>query len=231
MIVAFNHAIETSDDISRASLIEACVNEMNHIVATLYGMANKQMLEFVALNNTWNTYISQVAQLLEALDSAITWNPDGQTTLENIVHLCKDNIEGVAYRDPYDNDASKAWTLSPAYEQMLRSKLEAASEKLKSINPGYTVPIVEKKKPDACFVVTATMGDENHPTVILMRHFRSEILSGTSIGEWFIRWYYKNGSKLAKVVEVSNWRRVISYLLIVAPAASVAFILLLIRRK
>ncbi|MDR0233544.1 MAG: hypothetical protein LBI31_01865, partial [Zoogloeaceae bacterium] len=159
------------------------------------------------------------------------WDPNNQTTLENIVHLCKDNIEGVTYRDPYDNNLPKGWSLSPAYEQMLRNRLEAASEKLKSINPSYIAPAVEKKKPDACFIVTATMGDENHPTVILLRQFRSEVLSGKPVGEWLIRWYYKNGPKLAKVVKVSNFRRIISYLLVVAPAAFVASILLLIRRK
>lgn len=231
MAVAFNHAIGTSDDTSRASVIESCVHEMNHVIATLYGMANKQMHEFVALDSTWNVYISQVAQLLEGLDSALAWDPNNQTTLENIVHLCKDNIEGVTYRDPYDNNLPKGWSLSPTYEQMLRSRLDAASEKLKSINPSYVAPAIKKKKPDACFVVTATMGDENHPTVILLRQFRSEILSGTLIGEWFIRWYYKNGPKLAKVVKTHNWRRAISYLLVVAPAASVASILLRIRRK
>ena len=33
MVVMFNHAIGTSDDTSRASVVESCVHEMNHIVA------------------------------------------------------------------------------------------------------------------------------------------------------------------------------------------------------
>tara|TARA_R110002020_G_scaffold2447_3_gene11435 strand:+ start:3889 stop:4503 length:615 start_codon:yes stop_codon:yes gene_type:complete len=204
---------------------------MNHIVATLYGMANKQMLEFVALDNIWEAYISQVAQLLEGLEAALAWDPNNQTTLENIVHLCKDNIEGVTYRDPYDNNLPKAWALSPTYEQMLRTRLEAASDKLKSINPAYAAPAIEKKKADACFVVTATMGDESHPTVTLLRQFRSEILAGTVIGEQFINWYYKNGPTLAEVIKSSYYRRAISYLLLVVPAAFIASIVLLIRRK
>lgn len=231
MAVAFNHAIGTSDEASRASVIESCVHEMNHVVATLYGMANEQMHEYVALDSTWNSYIAQVAQLLEGLDSALTWDPNSQTTLENIVHLCKDNIEGVTYRDPFDNNAPKAWSLSPTYEQMLRSRLDAATEKMKAIKPDYVAPIVEKKSPDACFVVTATMGDERHPTVELLRQFRSEILSGTTVGERFIRWYYKNGPKLAAVVKTSGYRRFASYILIVVPAACVASIVLLVRRK
>lgn len=231
MVVSFNHAIGTSDEAGRASVIESCVHEMNHVVATLYGMANKQMHEYVALDNTWNSYIAQVAQLLEGLESALTWDPNSHDTLENIVHLCKDNIEGVTYRDPYDNNMPKGWSLSPTYEQMLRSKLDAATEKLKAIKPDYIAPAVEKKSPEACFVVTATMGDETHPTVVLLRQFRSEILSGTTVGERFIRWYYKNGPKLAAAIKTSGYRRAVSYALIVAPAACVASIALLIRRK
>ncbi|MDR0234304.1 MAG: tetratricopeptide repeat protein, partial [Zoogloeaceae bacterium] len=44
MAIAFNHAIGTSDDTSRASVIESCVQEMNLVIVTLYSMANKQML-------------------------------------------------------------------------------------------------------------------------------------------------------------------------------------------
>lgn len=231
MTVSFNHAIATSTETSRASAIETCTHEMNHLVTTLYGMAKTQLHEFVALYSTWTSYIAQVAQLLDGLDSALAWDPNNQTTLENIVHLCKDNIEGITYRDPYDNNQPKGWTLSPAYEQILRNRLDNASEKLKSINPSYAAPVIEKKKPDACFVVTATMGNENHPNVILLRQFRSEILSGTHIGEFFIRWYYKNGPGLAKVVKHSNFHRAISYFLVVTPAALAALILLPLHRK
>lgn len=231
MAVAFGHAIGTSDAGSQPEMIEACVHETNHVVATLYGMANKQMHEFVSLESTWDCYISQVYQLLSGLESALEWNPNSINTLENIVHLCKDNIEGVTYRDPFDNNAPKGWTLSPDYERMIQQKLEAASNKLKLLNPEYVAPTIEKKKPDACFVVTATMGDERHPTVSLLREFRATVLSGSVAGEEFIRWYYQNGPKLARVVRVSKCRRILSYFVVVLPAAFVASLVLRARRK
>ena len=194
-------------------------------------MGNKQMLEYVALADAWNDYLEQVAQLLEALDLALIWDPNNRTTLENIVHLCKDNIEGVSYRDPYDNNTPKCWTLAPAYEQLLRSKLVATSERLRQLDPLYVAPTIEKKKADSCFVVTATMGDENHPTVTLLRRFRAEFLSETSIGEAFIHWYYRHGPKLARAIKARAWSRALSYALIVAPAAIVASVLMFLRRK
>lgn len=231
MAVAFGHAIGTSEAANRSEIIEGCVHEMNHVVATLYGMANKQMHEFVSLENTWNSYVIQVSQLLNGLESALEWNPNSMPTLENIVHLCKDNIEGVTYRDQFDNNAPKGWTLSPDYERMLQQKLDSASGKLKSLNPDYIAPTIEKKKADACFVVTATMGDENHPTVSLLREFRATILSGSYAGEAFIRWYYQNGPRLARVVERSKYRRAISYFFVVLPSALAASLFMRARRK
>lgn len=231
MVVTFNHAIGVVDEGMRRSTIESCVDELNQLVVTLYGMANKHMQEFVALEGTWEAYIVQVSQLLDGLDSALTWDPNNQNTLENIVHLCKDNIEGVTYRDPYDNNLPKGWTLSPEYEQMMRQKLEVASEKLKQLNPSYVAPNVETKKPDACFVVTATMGDENHPTVILLRQFRAEVLAGNAIGEAFIRWYYRHGPKFARVIRGRPIARILSYCLIVVPATIVASIARCFRRN
>jgi hypothetical protein len=54
MAVAFNSAIGASDSENRGSITESCVQEMNHVVATLYSMANKQMHEYVAVDGTWN---------------------------------------------------------------------------------------------------------------------------------------------------------------------------------
>lgn len=231
MAVAFGHAIGTADEANRAAVIQSCVDEMNHIVATIYGMANEQMHEYVALENTWISYVSQVGQLLLALDSALDWDPNNVTTLENIVHLCKDNIEGVTYRDPYDNNLPKGWTLSPDYEQLMQSRLDSASNKLQSLKPGYVAPVIEKKKPDACFVVTATVGDESHPAVFTLRKFRAEILSGNWGGEMFIDWYYTNGPKLARKIKGNKFRKTISYYIIVVPAVCIAKLILFITRK
>ncbi|MGH1450621.1 MAG: tetratricopeptide repeat protein [Pseudomonadaceae bacterium] len=231
MVIAFNHAIGTTDDVSRESVVNTCVHEANHIIVTLYGMANKHMHEFVAAEGTWSTYLAQIAQLLDGLNSVLAWNPNNKITLENIVHLCKDNIEGVTFRDPLANNMPKAWSLSEEYEKIVRGELEAASEKLKLLDPDYVTPIVEKKRPDACFVVTATMGDENNPTVTLLRRFRAEVLSGNPAGDRFISWYYKTGPKVADFIKHSNRRRFLSYFIIVAPAAFIASSIFLFRRK
>ncbi|MFS2217651.1 CFI-box-CTERM domain-containing protein [Telluria sp. Tellsp104] len=222
MLLAFNHAVANAPADTKSAVIAQCVQEANVLIVTLYGMARKNLLEFVALANTWTTYIAQVAQMLDALEAVHEWNRQHRDTLENIVHLCKDNIEGITYRDPYQNNVSKGWKLSPEYEAKMRSRLNAATTKLRLIDPGYMAPEVEVKKPDACFVVTATMGDADHPTVKFMRLFRDEWIMQKRWGNHFVDTYYKYGPIAARFISRSSLRRKISFVAIVTPAEWVA---------
>ena len=82
----------------------------------------------------------------------------------------------------------------------------------------------------ACFVVTATMGDETHPVVKDMRCFRDEILSTSGLGRAFINQYHVHGPQLASQVERGYIRRLLSYLLIVGPAHSGVRVIFALRR-
>ena len=222
MLLAFNHAIANASESSKVDVISECVTEANRLIVTLYGMARNNMLQFVALPNTWTSYLAQVSQMLDALETIHQWAPADRITLENIVHLCKDNIEGVSYRDPYDNNISKVWHLSQQYESMMRTRLKSAADKLQILDPDYASPTVEVKKPDACFVVTATMGDADHPTVQFMRRFRDDWIMQQTWGPKFVKSYYEYGPIIANFIGQSLWLRKLSFVLIVAPAAFVA---------
>ncbi len=222
MLIAFNHAIATAADTTKTSIISECVEEANRLVVTLYGMARNHMVEYVALPNSWSTYLVQISQMLDALESVQQWDPLDQLTLGNIVQLCKDNIEGISYRDPYDNNLPKLWYLSEEYESMMRSRLDLAASKLRELDPSYTAPTVEVKKADSCFVITATMGDANHPTVHFMRLFRDEWISKRKWGKKFIALYYIYGPTAAHFISQNPWLRKLSLTFIVLPAAWIA---------
>lgn len=222
VLTSFSHAIGTTPEHTKSETISSCLDEINKLVVTLYGMARTHMLEYVALPNTWAEYLNQVAQMLTTLETASTWLPTDRTTLENIVHLCKDNIEGVTYRDPYDNNTPKGWHLSPQYEALINGKLSAAANALKALDPSYAPPTVEKKKPDSCFVVTATMGDAQHPTVNIMRRFRDQWILARPGGKRFVSWYYSYGPLAANIIRGSRLLRAMSFVLIVMPASWLA---------
>lgn len=222
MLTAFEHGIATAPIASKEEQSKECLHELNHLVVTLYGMARKHLDEFVALPNIWSDYLAQVAEMLTTLEQGLAWVPRDRVTLENIVHLCKDNIEGVKYRDQYNNNLPKVWYLSPEYERIIRHKLEAAATELKALDPNYIPPVPQAQKADACFVVTATMGDEDHPIVVFMRQFRDSWLIKAPGGKTFISWYYVYGPIAADVIRDRPFLRAICYIFVVRPAAWIA---------
>lgn len=222
VLTLFGHAIGTTPDATKSETISSCLEEINKLVSVLYGIAHQHMLEYVALPGIWEGYVNQVFQMLTALETAGTWLPTDIETLKNIVHLCKDNIEGVTYRDPYDNNLPKGFHLSPQYEKLIKGKLSAAVNALKALDPSYAPPVVKKKEPDSCFVVTATMGDAQHPTVNLIRQFRDQWILMKPGGKEFVSWYYRYGPLAANFIRDNRLLRTMSFVLIVIPVAWLA---------
>jgi tetratricopeptide (TPR) repeat protein len=219
MMIAFKHAIATAPEQQRAFTTEAAVQETNRLSTALYKVARKHLLEYISLAKSWSSYIVTVATLIDALDEVSKWVPSDRSTLENIVYLCKDNIEGITFNDRFDNNIQKAWTLTPQYEARLQAKLDSAAERLRVLDPSYTAPTIEKQKPGPCFVVTATMGDFDHPTVTLMRSFRDEWILTRRWGPAFVAGYYQRGPALAALIREKPLLRAASYWLVVAPVA------------
>lgn len=221
-LIAFSHAIANAGDDHKQAVTTEVVDNVNRVVVALYGIARDHMVEYVSLDNTWSSYLNQVSQLIDALEEARKWDTSNRTTLENIVHLCKDNIEGYSYRDRFNNNMASAHSITPQYESFLRERLDQAAEGIRAIDPSYAPPTIEKKKADACFVITATMGDFNHPDVVYLRRFRDGWIRKQPGGDAFIDAYYRIGPKLAGIIERSDKLRGLSYRYIVAPAVRFA---------
>ena len=225
-IIAFNHAISNVSESQKDAVRKSVAQEVNSLVTTLYGMCRDHMEEFSSLPNSWPNYISQVRQMLDALDEAERWSPDDLTTLGNIIHLCKDNLEGHVSRDELNYGAETTHGLSPDYEQLLQRHLDNAVGRMKEIDPTYSAPLVEKKVGSDCFVVTATMDDNLHPHAVTLRQLRDLVLSRHILGIKFVRAYYKFGPRLAYYIRRHRILRALSYIMIVAPAALLSRVLL-----
>lgn len=217
-MIAFNHAIANAPAESTTAVTNEAVTEMNRVIVALYSIAREHLDEYCSLDNTWSSYINQVAQFVDTLEEVRKWSPHDRNTLDNIVHFCKDNIEGYKYRDKFNNNMAAAHSISPSYEKLLRERMTDAMDTLRQIDPSYAPPTIEKKKADACFVVTATMGDFNHPDTVYLRRFRDEWLEKQPLGPAAIRAYYAVGPVLAGLIRQNDWLRRASHRLIVKPA-------------
>lgn len=214
-LIAFQHAISNAGE-ARAAISAQVTEEINKLVAALYRVAREHLEDFAALDQTWPSYLGQVGQMLDALEQARKWDPDNRVVLENIVHLTKDNIEGFKYWDNIYR-VSGLHSITPEYEQVLRDMMDAAVAALRDLDENYAAPVIEKKS-DGCFVVTATMGDFNHPDVITLRRFRDDWIAMKPGGRSFISLYYRIGPKIAAWIAQTTRRRRIAYRLIVRPA-------------
>ena len=74
-----------------------------------------------------------------------------------------------------------------------------------------------KKKPGDCFIVTATMGDVDHPAVYDISRFRDEILKNYTLGNSFIQSYYKWSPSIADTIRKNLFLRKCCYIFAVAP--------------
>ena len=82
-----------------------------------------------------------------------------------------------------------------------------------------------------CFVVTATMGDETHFVLSVMREFRDTVLCHTSVGRSLLAAYNVVGPIAAARIERRVWIRWLSFLFIVIPSYVIATLVLMIRRR
>lgn len=230
MLIAFQNSLRFTEENQRIELEKNCALTINNIATACYQIARKHLIEFIALPNTWPNYIAQCSQIITIYEEAHKLSPNDRLIMENIIHLCKDNIEGVKYNDPYDNNTQKITFLVDAYEQKTKSILNSYAEKIKQQDSSYVPPNPQRKSAD-CFVVTATMGNENNYSVQYLRKFRDEYLRKSSIGRRFISWYYENGPKLADSIRGSYTARLFAFISIVLPAIALAKLFVLLSNR
>jgi hypothetical protein len=77
-------------------------------------------------------------------------------------------------------------------------------------------------KTSGCFVVTACMGNEDHPYVVTMRQFRDAILCDSFLGRQICNLYATAGPPLASLIGRSNTLRKCVEILVVRPAVFMA---------
>lgn len=75
----------------------------------------------------------------------------------------------------------------------------------------------EEKIEGGCFIATACYGDYDHPNVLALRQFRDNILAKSTMGNWFISFYYKYSPSIAKGIEKRNTLKSIIRFIIIHP--------------
>lgn len=76
------------------------------------------------------------------------------------------------------------------------------STNFECINCGYKKTV---KGPDECFIATTVYGNKNHPSVVILRHFRDEYLHPYRVGRILVSLYYFLGPTMSKYISKSEF--------------------------
>ena len=221
MVVIFENAIKNASDSTRAAVKQESASSINSVAMAFYQLARNHAIEHIALHNTWAEYLIRCQLIVSALEAAHAYDPEDKTIIKNVIHLCKDNIEGIAYSDPYDKYKRKLVHLSNKSESELRELMAKYVKKLQCLDPAYKPPQIELQSA-GCFVVTATFGDPNHRHVRLLQAFRDTVLQNSWAGRIACRIYYRFGPDCAALIERSAWLRALTYCIFVLPSVLLA---------
>src|SRR5579871_470226 len=224
MLTCFDNAIKFSQSDSAGDVRRGCALQLNQVAAGCYSMSQKHTLEFIKVPKIWGEHLQRCNEIISVYEIAHLYSPYERAILENIIAVCKGNIEGVKYRELIPGTTfqePKLAALTPEYEQKLRGKIGVYARKIQELDPSY-VPPNPQRETAGCFVVTATLGNDRHPQVQFLRSFRDELLLKSAGGAVLVAWYCRYGPALARRIENSKFARAMSYLFLVVPMVAVA---------
>lgn len=231
MINAFKSCIDYAEDEERERIKESCASQVNIIGVACWNTSLNHVNQFASVDGAWEGHVVCGRHALEGFRASYVWHTDRQP-LENIVTVAASLINGAAYQywDPVWNaQRTKVRQLSDADKAEMHSLIESTSEKIRETDKDYVTP--KPVTQTGCFVVTATMGDEDAAPVIVLREFRDVILVKHKYGRSFVKWYYAVGPNIASRIKQSRVLRLCSLIFVVLPSASIAFLYLKSRRN
>jgi len=228
MVTGIQNAVEFSPPDEKEEIKIKGARMINEITNAYYNLSLNHVVEFGRLDTAREEFMTRCLLMIKAFEVAHSYSPSDKVIIDNIIHVCKMQIEGVHYKDfnEYGETRGAFWATKER-ESLLRSKIDEYVEKRKSLEPSYQPPTIQRKS--GCFIVTATMGDFNHPYVSLLREFRDKWLTKKTVGQLLVEKYYYYSPFFANVIRERKRLRWMSYVFVVKP--SVRLVTKLLRKK
>lgn len=213
MLTCYEKAIDSSNNEGLREIIklQAAISILS-VAKAFFNLSTEHTIEFVGVASAKYEHIERCKDIIRACERAHAYDPDLNEISNFMVDICN-RITRLGGIDSADK----------SFFESVRNRY---------INKATSTQVVNSAKSNSnCFVVTATMGNEQNDIVLLMRVFRDEVLQKFFLGRRFIAWYYIHGPKLAHFIRNSYIKRALSFALIVLPSAIFAGIYLLVKSK
>ena len=156
----------------------------------LIKQSNRELISTEILDNALANLTKEQAQLLS-----------GKATEEAL------RLQVKARESMMDSELGKRETLDHI-DSWTDLKLNGRTTRHKmttKVKTGSGDRTIESKTGATCFVATSAFESQFDPTVQIFREYRDIELSKTSSGKRFVKWYYKNGPKLAEILDQNSY--------------------------
>ncbi|CAN5274998.1 hypothetical protein BH09SUM1_BH09SUM1_05560 [soil metagenome] len=193
------------------------------ICASIHINSRRAAFEYASLDDSWSNHLAISAQLLAAMESAHEYSPKDTGIIEVMLIVCKENIEGMEFRDQYNEGLPRVRVTPKERANELLAIMQTNIARFQNIDPAFKAPQIEKAK--ACFIATAASGDPCDEHVILLQQFRDKFLAKSVAGRRAIAAYGIWGPLAASIIERSRLLKAVVYLALVVPSASILKVL------
>jgi len=137
MLAAFNNAINFASEEDKPGLRKHCADAINRVTSTCYSISRNHVKQFVKVNHVWPDYVQHCGLLISALEVGHLYDPDNKTTIQNIIHISADNIQGMSFDAEMFSLLTKKVSVTEKYEALLRSKIDEYTTKMYRFDPGF----------------------------------------------------------------------------------------------
>jgi tetratricopeptide (TPR) repeat protein len=194
---------------------------LNRVAVGYHNLSLNHMFDYGRVGNGKEEFYTRCQDAIYIWELANSYAPNNVQIIDNIIAVTQLQIEGVNYKEFNQYGEYTAVShVNDDYAAKMTAKMNEYIAKRGALDPLYQAPTVKKK--GGCFIITATMGSENHPHVLFLRIFRDSWLSTRVAGRLFIEKYYKYSPYFANVIQRRAKLKRISYVLIVIPSVRLA---------
>lgn len=222
---ALAQAIDRVPEARRREVSAAAATILRDLALRHDERSTRRLADYVSAMGEWRAHLERCAAVVRALERAHALDPADPVALEKIIEVCSRQIAGVVYNDvgDYQVVTQRRHGITDPYEAELRAKIADCAEKLRALRPGYAPPEIKKRELDpksTCFVVTAALGDPDHPDAVAIRRWRDETLADSAAGRLVLGAYQVVGPAAARLLHRSPALRALSRAFVVRPLAA-----------
>ena len=159
----------------------------------------------------WRSYIEAADSSLGLYRIVTNWNTANKDKMiawyKNMIMIQTGINSSCSWTIGDSGNYVKEYSLTDTAKESRIDDIMEWHQKIKELDPNYTVPGRPSAKSGGCYIATAVYGSYDCPEVWILRRFRDYTLADTWYGRAFIKTYYAISPTLVRWFGKTEWFR------------------------